>query len=142
MMSRRRILGLGICAVLAYAAFDWVEKNVEVATLHASGAYTDYYTQLFVADDPDDPRVTWIRAERPTRIWLKSVRANPEVVLRRGDREIACHATVWNGEGGHERVDRLFHAKYGVIDTLAGWFFQRDEVPIRLEPSDQYAHGF
>jgi len=142
MISRRSILGLGMCAALAYSAFDWTEKNVEVVTLHASGAYSDSYTQLFIADDPDDPRVAWIRAERPTRLWLKSVRANPEVVVRRGARDIAYHATVWNGDGGHERVDRLFRAKYGELDRAASWFFRRDAVPIRLEPSDQYANGF
>jgi hypothetical protein len=142
MISRRSILGLGLCAALAYAAYDWTGKNVEVVTLHASGAYSDYYTELFIADDPDDPRVVWIRAERPNRIWLKSVRGNPEVVVRRGGRDVAYHATVWSGEGGHERVDRLFRTKYGVIDPLAGWFFRRDAVPIRLEPSDQYANGF
>jgi hypothetical protein len=142
MMSRRNILGLCLVASLACAAYDWTGKNVEVVTLHASGAYSDSYTQVFVADDPDDARVLWIRAERPNRLWLKSVRANPEVVVHRGDRDIACHATVWNGDGGHERVDRLFSAKYGVIDRAAGWFFRRDAVPIRLEPSDQYASGF
>ena len=140
-MSRRSILGLGICAALAYAAYDWTGKNVEVVTLHASGAYTDSYTQLFIADDPNDSHVVWIRAERPNRIWLKSVRANPEVTVHRGDLDIAYHATVWNGEGDLARVDRLFRAKYGEIDELAAWFFRRDEVPIRLEPSDQYANG-
>ena len=113
-----------------------------MVTLHASGAYSDYYTQLFIADDPDDPRVAWIRAERPSRLWLKSVRANPDVVVRRRDRDIAYRATVWNGEGGHERVDRLFRVKYGAIDPVAGWFFRRDAVPIRLEPSEKYATGF
>ena len=142
MLSRRSILGLGICAALAYAAFDWTQKNVEVVTLHASGAYSDYYTQVFIADDPDDSHVVWIRAERPTRLWLKSVRANPEVVVHRRDHDFAYRATVWNGEGGHERIDRLFRAKYGLIDQLAGWFFRRDAVPIRLEPSEKYATGF
>jgi hypothetical protein len=142
MMSRRSILGLGICAVLGYAAYDWAVQNVEVVTLHASGAYSDYYTRLFIADDPDDKSVVWIRAERPSRFWLKSVRANPEVVVHRGGRDIAYRATVWSGEGGHERVDGLFRSRYGVIDRLAGWFFRRDAVPIRLEPSEKYANDF
>ena len=141
MISRRSILGLGVCAALAYAAYDWTVKNVEVVTLHASGAYSDYYTQLFIADDPEDSRVVWIRAERPTRLWLKSVRANPEVVVHRHDRDFAYRATVWNGDGGHQRIDQLFRAKYGKVDQLAGWFFRRDAVPIRLEPSERYATG-
>ena len=28
-MSRRSILGLGLCAALAYAAYDWTGKNVD-----------------------------------------------------------------------------------------------------------------
>jgi len=140
MVSRRRILGLGLCSALAWFAWDWTAKNVEVVTLHASGAYSDYNTQLFIADDPDDSRVVWIRAERPNRIWLKSVHANPEVVVRRGGREFAYHAAV--GEGDPERIGRLFRSKYGVIDRVAGWFFRRDAVVIRLEPSEKYANGF
>ena len=139
MVSRRSILGLGLCSALAWFAWDWTTKNVEVVTLHASGAYSDYHTQLFIADDPDDSRVVWIRAERPNRLWLKSVRANPEVVVRRGEREFAYHAAV--GEGDPERVDRLFRSKYGVLDRVAGWFFRRDAVAIRLEPSEKYANG-
>jgi len=144
MMSRRSILGLGLCVALAYAAYDWTRTHVEVVTLHASGAYSDYYTQLFIADDPDDSHVVWIRAERPTRLWLKSVRANPEVTVRRGEREIRYHATVWSGEGDGDRarVDRIFRSKYGAIDRVAGWFFRRDAVPIRLDPSEKYANGF
>ena len=143
-MSRRSILGLGLCLALAYAAFDWTRNNVEVVTLHASGAYSDYNTQLFIVDDPADSRVAWLRAERPSRFWLKSLRANPEVAVRRGDREIAYHATVWSGEanGDRERVNRLFRTKYGAFDLVAGWFFRRDAVPIRLEPSEKYANGF
>ena len=143
-MSRRSILGFGLCAALAYSAFDWTRNNIEVVTLHASGAYSDYNTQLFIAEDPDDSHVVWIRAERPSRLWLKSVRANPEVVVRRGDREIAYHATVWSPDAGgdRERVDRIFRAKYGAVDRVAGWFFRRDAVPIRLDPSEKYANGF
>jgi Domain of unknown function (DUF385). len=141
-VSRRSILGLGICVAFAYWAYDWAGKNIEVVTLHASGAYSDYYTQLFIVDDPDDSKVKWIRAERPNRMWLKSVRANPEVVVHRADRDFAYRATVWDGQGDHERIDRLFRAKYGALDQAAAWFFRRDAVPIRLDPSDLYANGF
>jgi len=137
MKSRRSILGLGICAALAYAAYDWTEKNVEIVTLHAMGAHTEHYTDLFIVDDPP---VVWIRAERPDRLWLKAVRENPQVVVRRRDRDIAYHAEVWNGSGGHDHVDALFRAKYGVFDRLSGWIWRRNAVPIRLEPSDEYAN--
>jgi hypothetical protein len=131
MESRKSILGLGICVALTYWAFDWTGRNVEVVTLHTSGGYNDYYPRLFIVDDP--PAV-WIRAERPDRLWLASLRSNPDVVVRRGDRDVAYRAEVWNGEGGHQRVDQLFRAKYGLIDRAAAWLWRRDAVPVRLEP--------
>src|SRR5438445_10934029 len=131
--SRKSILGLGICAALGYAGLDWAEKNVEVVTLHASGSIGDYYPELFVVDDP--PAI-WVRAERSDRLWLPTVRANPDVVVHRGDLDVAYHAEVWNGDGGHERVDELFRAKYGWIDGVAAWVWRRNAVPIRLIPSD------
>ena len=131
-----------MCVAFAYWAYDWARKNIEVVTLHASGAYSDYYTQLFIADDPEDTRVAWIRAERPGWLWLKSVRANPEVIVHRGDRDFAYHATVSSDGSDRDRVDRLFRAKYGAIDQVAAWLFRRDDVPIRLDPSDVYANGF
>jgi hypothetical protein len=128
--SRRSILGLGLCAALAYAGLDWVEAHVEVVTLHASGNH-DHYPSLFIVDDPP---AAWIRAERPDRFWLASVRENPDVVVSRGDRDFAYRAVVWNGEGSHERVDELFRSKYGVVDWVSGWLWRRDAVPVRLEP--------
>jgi hypothetical protein len=131
MASRKQILGLGICAALGYAGYDWCEKNVEIVTLHAAGAHADSFPRLFIVDDAP---VAWVRAERPDRIWLKSLRENPAVDVQRGDRDSAYHAVV--DESDRERVDALFRAKYGVIDRLSAWVWQRDAVPIRLEPVD------
>ena len=136
MTSRRSILGLGICAALAYAAVDWTEKNVEIVTLHATGAHNESFPRLFVVDDPP---MVWIRAERTDRIWLKSVRENPEVVLHRGDRDIAYHAEIREGHGSNARIDALFRKKYGVLDRIAAFVWRRNAVPIQLEPSDDYA---
>ncbi len=130
-MTRKTTLAVVLCSALGYGAYDWSQKNVEVVTLHASGGYSDYYPRLFIVDDPPS---AWVRAERPDRMWLASVRENPEVVVRRGDVDVAYHAVVWNGEGDHEHVDALFRAKYGSIDLAAAWFWRRDDVPIRLEP--------
>ena len=80
MASRKSILGLGICAALAYAGHDWYEKNVEIVTVHARGALIDALPRLFIVDEPP---VTWIRAERPDRIWLRAVRENPRVIVER-----------------------------------------------------------
>jgi len=130
MGSRKSILGLGLCSALTYAGLDWVETHVEVATLHVSGNH-DHYPRLLIVDDPP---AAWIRAERPDRLWLASLRANPAVVVRRGDRDFAYQAMVWNGESSHEWVDELFRSKYGVFDRISGWLWRRDAVPVRLEP--------
>jgi hypothetical protein len=135
MASRKSILGLGLCAALAYAGSDWCEKNVEVVTLHASGR-TDSYPRLFVIDDPP---VLWVRAERPDRIWLQSVRDNPAVVVQRGERDAAYHAEI--GAGDRERIDAMFRAKYGFLDRLSAWVWQRDEVLVRLEPAENRISG-
>ena len=132
MISRKSILGLGICAALAYAGLDWTEKNVEVVTLHASKGANDYSPRLFVVDGDG---AVWIRAERPDRLWLAAVRENPDVVLSRGERDIAYHAAIWNGDAGHQYIDDLFRAKYGLVDRLAAAFWRRDSVPIRLDPA-------
>jgi hypothetical protein len=128
-----------LCAALVFAGLDWTGKNVEVVTLHVSGGYTDHYPRVFIVDDP--PAV-WVRAERPDRLWLASLRSNPEVVVHRNDSDIAYHAQVWEGEGSHEHVDRLFRAKYGAFDRVAAWISRRDAVPIRLEPQSEFASGF
>ena len=133
MASRKSILGLGICAALAYAGHDWYEKNVEIVTVHTTGALVDSYPRLLIVDDPP---VIWIRAERPDRIWLRAMRENPRVTVHRGDRTVAYHATV--GDGDSKRVDRLFREKYGAFDQLSAWIWQRDAVPIRLEPEDVF----
>src|SRR2546422_577952 len=114
--SRRGILGMAMFAALFFAGLDWTQRNVEVVTLRVSGAYTEHYTRVFIVDDPP---VVWVRAERPDRLWLAPLRSNPEVVVYRGDSEIAYHAEVWDGDG--ERVERLFRAKYGVFDRVAAW---------------------
>ena len=132
MQSRRSILGLGIAAALGYYAYDWIGRNVEVVTLHAT-AGLEHYADLFVVDDPPS---LWIRAERPDRLWLAALRENPNVTLVRAERETAYRAEVWNGDGGYDRIDALFRAKYGVFDQLSGWLWRRDEVPVRLDPKD------
>jgi hypothetical protein len=130
--SRKSILVLGLSVALFYGGFNWI-KAVEVATLRARPLGTQPHTaRVFVVDDPP---FVWIRAERPDRLWLKAIRANPEVRVTRENREVAYEAIVSNGRGSHEHVDSLFREKYGVLDVLSGWVSERDAVPIRLEPS-------
>lgn len=122
---------LGILVTLAYAGLNWIEA-VEVATIHARPLGMEpHEARVFVVDDPP---FVWVRAERPDRLWLAAIQADPEVRLTRGDREIAYYAIVSNREGTQENVAALFREKYGVLDTLSGWLSDRDAVPIRLEP--------
>lgn len=139
MFSRRGILGIALGAALVFAGLDWASKNVEVVTLHVSGGYTEHYPRVFIVDDP--PAV-WVRAERPDRLWLGSLRSNPEVVVHRGDSDVAYHAQVREDEDDQERVDQLFRAKYGAVDRVAAWIWRRDAVPILLEPPSEFTSEF
>ena len=134
MIVRKRFLISALLALAAWYSLNWIETHVEIVTLHTRGSAQDHYTRVFIVDD--DGPIAWIRAERPDRLWLASLREYPEVVVRRGDRDIAYHAIPWNGTGGHQRVDALFRAKYGVFDSVSGLLWWRDAVPIRLEPRD------
>lgn len=134
MAVRRRFLVFALAAAALWYAKSWAETHVETVTLHIHGGVTDHFTTLFVVDDP--PYV-WVRAERPGRLWLASLRANSNVDLQRG--AVSTPYVAYPDETARPRVSRLFREKYGVIDQLAELLWQRDDVPIRLEPSDDVA---
>lgn len=126
----RRMLLLALLAVTGWFAWTHVVEQMEIVTLFARGPSEDHYTRLWIVDGHEH---TWVRAERPDRIWLEAVRANPNVTLWRDGRSEHMRAVVWNGNGATDHVDRLFRAKYGVLDAIAGFLWRRDSVPIRLE---------
>ena len=132
MAVRKRFLVMALLALAGWYSIDWIEARVELATLHTRGESQDHYTRVFVVDDPESDAV-WVRAERQDRLWLDALRLNPEVVLHRGGVDLLFTAESWSGRGGHERVDRLFRAKYGVFDQLSALVWRRDAVPVRLE---------
>ena len=140
MVVRKRFLISALLALAAWYSLNWIETNLEIVTLHTRGRAQDHYTRLFIVDD-DERKFAWIRAERPDRLWLEALRAYPEVVVRRGVRDIRYRAVPWNGSGGHRRVDALFRAKYGVFDLLSGFVWRRDAVPIRLELPSEVRDG-
>jgi hypothetical protein len=131
MASRRTIFTIGLILTFSYAGWDWLQRNVEIVTLHAIGEHDDYFPNLLIVDDGED---AWIRAERPDRFWLEGIRTNPHVTVHRGDQDVRYNAKIWDGESSREHIDALFRAKYGVIDRISAFVWQRDEVPIRLSP--------
>jgi hypothetical protein len=86
----------------------------------------DHYTRLWVVDDPP---FVWIRAERPDRLWIDSVRAHPDVTLWRGGAKRHYLAEIREDAGAY--VDALFERKYGLVDRARG-LLGRHSVPIRL----------
>lgn len=103
----------------------------EVVVLRASGVgHDDHFASLWVIDDGD---FTWIRAENPRRLWLRNVRDNPEVELRRGGRSFQYRATVFDTPSARAYVDARFRAKYGLADRVRELLGERDTLPIRLE---------
>lgn len=130
MRVSRRALLVVLLFVTAWLGWTHVSESMEVVTLLSKGSLEDYYTRLWIVDDADNH--TWVRAERPDREWLQAVRQNPNVTLWRGGQRYLMRAVILN-HGANDHVDRLFRAKYGAIDAIAGFLWRRHSVPIRLE---------
>jgi hypothetical protein len=119
---------LGLCCFLAARSLS--RGAHEIAVLHTSTVDNqDHFATVWVVDD--GPYV-WIRAENPARLWLPAVREDPNVSLRRGGREYACQAMLWDTPEGRAYVDPLFRAKYGLADQVRALFRRGGTVPIRL----------
>ena len=120
---------LGLTCVLAWRTIS--RGAHEIAVLHTSTyEHEDHFAAVWVVDD--GPYV-WIRAEDPARLWLPAVRAEPGVTLRRGGRQYAYRATVWDAPDARAYVDPLFRAKYGLADQVRALFRRSGTVPIRLD---------
>ena len=81
----------------------------------------------------DDGSFLWIRAENRTRHWLASVRADPNVELRRRGYTNRYRATFFDTAEARAYVDTRFRAKYGFADWIRELSGPRDTLPIRLE---------
>lgn len=128
-LNRRRLLWI-LLGVTVWLAWTHVRDSLETVTLFARGLHDDHYVQLWVVDQGP---YTWVRAERPDRSWLDALRQRPNTTMWRNGQEMEVRAVVWEGDGGAEHVDKLFRAKYGVLDVVAGYFWHRDSVPVRIE---------
>ena len=133
MHPRRKTLVIILCSAAAWYGWAAFARSAsEVVTLPVSGARNkDYYTRLWVVEARP---YLWIRAERPDRSWLRPLRENSSVTLRRRDNRSRYEATVWEKPHVREEIDVLFREKYGLADLARDWLFDRRTIPIRLTP--------
>ena len=122
---------IGAAAYLAWNTFSYGAQ--EAAMLRTSTVkHQDYYATLWFVEGNG---FFWIRAENPKSRWLRAVRENPDVSLRRGPFDNHYRATVWDGKPELQReVNAMFRAKYGLADQFWGFFTERSTIPIRLVP--------
>jgi len=89
----------------------------------------DTYVNLWVVEDG---RGLWIRAERPSRLWLSYLEGSPIVELIRVGDARRYRAVVDDTSQARAHVDPMFREKYGVADQVRA-YLRSDTVPIRLE---------
>lgn len=130
MAVNRRVLLLVLLVATAWLGWSHLRGSIEIVTLFARGPDQDHYVRLWIVDEGNQ---TWVRAERPDRLWLDALRESPNATLWRDGTSLPVRAVIWNGHGSKEHVDRLFRARYGPLDAVAGFLWRRDSVPIRLE---------
>ena len=127
-MPRRKALIIAFALATGWYAWGQLAQRVEVVTLFVSGiGVQDHYTRLWVVDDP--PYV-WLRAERPDRVWVDSLRTHPNVTMWRGEAKLFYRAEILDNASPY--VDELFALKYGLLDQARG-LIGRQSVAIRLE---------
>jgi opacity protein-like surface antigen len=124
----------GALAILAAAASaaeapDWDSvaglDTVSVATTNPDG--TLRYTTIWIVVVGGRG---YIRTGNTT--WGANVTRNPNVKLVVGDEEYALRADFVEAEDERALVLAAFNEKYGVSDTLVGWFFHRTPKIMRL----------
>jgi len=122
---------IGTALYLAWSTFSYGAQ--ETAMLRTSTVRNqDYYETLWFVEGDG---YVWIRAEDPRSRWLRAVRENPDVSLRRGPFDDRFDATVWEGKPELSRdVDAMFRAKYGLADRFWDLIRPGDAIPIRLVP--------
>ena len=123
-----------VLAVLAAAASaaeapDWSSvadlDTVSVATTNADG--TLRYTTVWIVVVGGRG---YIRTGDTS--WGANVTRNPNLKLVIGDQEYALRADFVEAEDERALVLAAFNEKYGVSDTLVGWFFHRTPKIMRL----------
>lgn len=102
-------LGAGTLAAL---------EGGEVVVLRTGPPGTRRETRTWIADEDG---AWWVEAANPARPFLRDVRADGRVEVRRFDRWHRCRAETVAEPGGHARIRRLLRARYGWRDWWIGW---------------------
>ena len=143
---------------LALALAFWSAVSLALATRASTprvdwNALADVDTIEVVTSDPDgSPHVTtvWLAVadgegyirSSGTR-WLANLERDPDLLVRIGAEEIPLRAVRVSDSQTREEVSSVFREKYGISDTLTGWFRSLRGVPtvLRLEPRTSLAPG-
>jgi len=111
----RRVLALVLLLAVGFGGITLValegREVVVVRTRDVDGR--ERATRTWVADADG---VTWIEAANPERPFLHDLTREPELVLDRAGRALACRAMVAANPAGHQRIRALLAAKYGWAD--------------------------
>ncbi len=130
-VSRRTTLFLVIGVAVFFGWKNLSRAAHEVVVLRVSGLdHQDRFASLWVIQDDS---FVWIRAENRNRRWLKHLRSNPNVELRRRGQTSHYRATLFDSDEARSYVDSQFRAKYGFADLLRERLMVRDTLPIRLD---------
>jgi len=130
-VSRGKLVFLVIALVVFVGWKNFSRSAHETALLHIPlVGNQDTYARVWVVEDT---RNVWIRAESPQRVWLKFLRDNPVVELRREGSSVDYRAIVIDTADARAYVDPMFRRKYGTADELRAMMSTRDTIPVRLE---------
>lgn len=124
---------LGLILVTVAGIFLLSEVGGEVVVLRTTDeGGRAHESRIWLVEDAG---TTWLRAGQPEARWLQRLRAEPEVVLTRGDRESRVRAIPVETPEARARVNGLMARDYGIAEALISLVHDENQVvPIRLEP--------
>jgi hypothetical protein len=76
-----------------------------------------------------------VRVANPARGWFRRLEADPRAELIRQGTRRAVVAHPERSAEARAAIDRLFRAKYGLVDGWYGVLLRRGAVPVRLDPA-------
>lgn len=134
---RVALLTIG-CAIGVLVLGVMLFPEGEIATLSTFGADgTEHETQVWVVEGDGLPSAAgevYLRTGEQTR-WLARLRAEPAVVLQRGEERRAYLATSDDSPEMREKVNRAIAEKYGVANLLVERVYDPAKaIAVRLVP--------